>query len=66
MTTAERVNSDLVSDFDDRGTAFTTTEMSSIQAEELTRSLSQRYEMLDLPMSAPPPLPVTPSVPVQP
>jgi general secretion pathway protein D len=35
------------------------------QAEELTRSLSQRFEMLDLPMSAPPPVPVTPSVPVQ-
>lgn len=36
------------------------------QAEELTRSLSQRYELLDLPLSAPPPVPVTPSVPVRP
>jgi general secretion pathway protein D len=37
------------------------------QAEELSRSLSQRFELLDLPMSAspPPPVPVTPSVPVQ-
>lgn len=36
------------------------------QAEELTRSLSQRYELLELPLSAPPPVPVTPSVPVRP
>jgi general secretion pathway protein D len=36
------------------------------QVEELTRSLSQRYELLDLPLSAPPPVPVTPSVPVRP
>jgi general secretion pathway protein D len=36
------------------------------QAEELTRSLSQRFELLDLPRAAPPPVPVTPSVPVQP
>jgi len=36
------------------------------QAEELTRSLSQRFELLELPLSAPPPVPVTPSVPVRP
>jgi general secretion pathway protein D len=36
------------------------------QAEELTRSLSQRFELLDLPRAEPPPVPVTPSVPVQP
>jgi general secretion pathway protein D len=33
------------------------------QAEELTRSLSQRFELLDLPQSPPPPIPVQPSVP---
>lgn len=38
------------------------------QAEELTRSLSQRFELLDLPLTAPPqpPVQVTPSVPVRP
>lgn len=36
------------------------------QAEELTRSLSQRFEMLDLPLTAQPPVEVTPSVPVRP
>ena len=37
------------------------------QAQELTRSLSQRFELLDLPYSsAPPPaVPVQPSVPVE-
>jgi general secretion pathway protein D len=37
-----------------------------MQAEELTRSLSQRFEMLELPITGQPPVPVTPSVPVQP
>lgn len=37
---------------------------SDTQAEELTRSLSQRFELLDLPVSGPPPVPVVPSVPV--
>jgi general secretion pathway protein D len=37
------------------------------QAEELTRSLSQRFELLELPLTAPPPpVPVTPSVPARP
>ena len=35
------------------------------QAEELTRSLSQRFELLDLPHQAPPDIPVQPSVPVR-
>jgi len=34
------------------------------QADELTRSLSQRFELLDLPYSRAPEVPVTPSVPV--
>lgn len=36
------------------------------QTDELTRSISQRFEMLELPNIAPPPVPVTPSVPVKP
>ncbi|HWS78706.1 MAG TPA: secretin N-terminal domain-containing protein [Thermomonas sp.] len=36
------------------------------QAEELTRSLSQRFEMLELPLTGQPPVEVTPSVPVRP
>ena len=35
-----------------------------VEADELTRSLSQRFELLDLPSTAPPPVPVQPSVPV--
>ena len=35
MTGAERVNSDRVSDYDDRGTAFNTTEMGSVQPADL-------------------------------
>lgn len=35
MTTEERINSDMVTDFDDRGTAFSTTEMSSTRADEI-------------------------------
>ena len=35
------------------------------QAEELTRSLSQRFELLELPRSGQPPVPVMPSEPVQ-
>ena len=35
------------------------------QAEELTRSLSQRFELIDLPNSPPPEIPVVPSVPVK-
>ena len=38
---------------------------SDAQAEELTRSLSQRFELLDLPQTGQPPVQVTPSVPVQ-
>lgn len=34
------------------------------QADELTRSLSQRFELLDLPYNRAPDVPVTPSVPV--
>ena len=34
------------------------------QAEELTRSLSQRFELLDLPYTSAPDVPVVPSVPV--
>ena len=34
------------------------------QADELTRSLSQRFELLDLPYKRAPDVPVTPSVPV--
>jgi general secretion pathway protein D len=34
------------------------------QADELTRSLSQRFELLDLPYTRSPDVPVTPSVPV--
>lgn len=36
------------------------------QADELTRSMAQRFEMLDLPLPEQPPVPVTPSVPVKP
>ena len=36
------------------------------QVEELTRSLGQRFEMLELPLTGQPPVQVTPSVPVQP
>ena len=36
------------------------------QAEELSRSLSQRFELLELPETGQPPVQVTPSVPVQP
>lgn len=36
MTTAERVNSDRVRDFDDRGTAMSNSEMNSGQVEQLT------------------------------
>lgn len=35
------------------------------QVDELTRSLSQRFELLDLPLAAPPPVSVEPSVPVR-
>lgn len=35
------------------------------QAEELTRSLSQRFELLELPETGQPPVQVTPSVPVK-
>lgn len=37
MTSAERVNSDMVGDFDDRGTASTASEMNSTRADELAR-----------------------------
>jgi general secretion pathway protein D len=37
-----------------------------MQAEELTRSLSQRFEMLELPITGQPPVQVAPSVPVTP
>lgn len=36
------------------------------QAEELTRSLKQRFELLDAPLSAMPGVSVTPSVPIEP
>ena len=36
------------------------------QAEELTRSLSQRFELLEMPETGQPPVQVTPSVPVKP
>lgn len=36
------------------------------QAEELTRSLSQRFQLLELPQTGQPPVQVTPSVPVNP
>lgn len=36
------------------------------QADEMTRSMSQRFELLELPYSGPPPVPVTPSVPARP
>ena len=38
---------------------------SDAQADELTRSLSLRYELLDLPYGREPEVPVTPSVPVR-
>jgi len=38
---------------------------SDVEADELTRSLSQRFELLELPYAAPPPVRVEPSVPVR-
>ena len=36
------------------------------QAEELTRSLSQRFELLELPQTGQPPVQAVPAVPAQP